>query len=237
MVHLFIDSFNAYGTAWFEPFSHYRVSFNALFVADPFFSIAICLAAIIIFTAPLTYNHRRRWAAASIFISILYLTYAVYNKIAIHSTIEQSLQAQSIKYKRYFSTPTPGNVWLWYIVVEDKQGYHVGYRSVFDRQQMISFEFFPRNDSLLASVSDHENLQRLLRFSEGYYIVSEYDKRLVFNDLRFGQMLGWEEPRAPFVFYYFLDHPDDNELLIQRGRFALWTKESVYYFFNRIMGI
>ena len=28
--HIFIDAFNVYGTAWFEPFSHYRVSFNAL---------------------------------------------------------------------------------------------------------------------------------------------------------------------------------------------------------------
>jgi inner membrane protein len=38
-VHLFIDAFNAYGTAWFEPFSHYRVSFNTMFVADPLFTL------------------------------------------------------------------------------------------------------------------------------------------------------------------------------------------------------
>src|SRR6266567_8568264 len=38
-IHIFLDAFNAYGTGWFEPFSHYRVSFNVLFVADPFYSV------------------------------------------------------------------------------------------------------------------------------------------------------------------------------------------------------
>ena len=36
-VHVFIDAFNNYGVGWFEPFSHIRISFNAIYVADPFF--------------------------------------------------------------------------------------------------------------------------------------------------------------------------------------------------------
>ena len=39
LIHIFIDAFNAYGTGWFEPFSHYRVSFNTMFVADPMLSL------------------------------------------------------------------------------------------------------------------------------------------------------------------------------------------------------
>src|SRR6187431_3153096 len=34
-VHLFIDALTSYGTAWYEPFSHMRVTMNVLFVADP----------------------------------------------------------------------------------------------------------------------------------------------------------------------------------------------------------
>lgn len=236
LVHLFIDAFNAYGTAWFEPFSHYRVSFHALFVADPFFSLSLAIAAVILILKPLNYKHRTKWAVLAITISGLYLSYGLFNKISIHSAIEASLQEQGIRYKRYFSTATPANVWLWYIVAEDKDGYYIGYRSVFDDQTIIPFTFFPRSESLLSTVSDHENLQHLLRFSEGYYVVREFDGRLVFNDLRFGQMLGWEDPKAPFVFYYYLEHPDDNELLIQRGRFAGWSSESVSAFLKRIAG-
>ena len=29
----FIDAFNNYGVGWFEPFSHERISFNAIYVA------------------------------------------------------------------------------------------------------------------------------------------------------------------------------------------------------------
>lgn len=42
--HLFIDLFNSYGTGLLEPFDHARYSFNALFVADPFFSIWMAIS-------------------------------------------------------------------------------------------------------------------------------------------------------------------------------------------------
>src|SRR5450631_3083593 len=45
-VHIFLDAFNAYGTGWFEPFSHYRVSFQVLFVADPFYSVWLAISFI-----------------------------------------------------------------------------------------------------------------------------------------------------------------------------------------------
>ncbi len=45
-IHIFIDAFNNYGVGWFEPFSHKRISFNAIYVADPFFSIWPGIAAV-----------------------------------------------------------------------------------------------------------------------------------------------------------------------------------------------
>ena len=236
-VHLFLDAFNTYGTAWFEPFSHYRVSFNSLFVLDIFYTIWPLLAAIALWLLPKAYNARTRWAWLGIIASSLYLSYGVLNKMTVKATIEASLKNQNITAQKYFSTPTPGNVWLWYIVVEDQNGLHVGYRSVFDKQDEIPFQFFTKNKHLLDTISDHENLQHLIRFSEGYYTVSQYQNKLVFNDLRFGQMMGWDNPRAPFVFYYFLNHPAENELLIQRGRFTNWDSKTMESFINRIKGV
>ncbi|MEQ9415646.1 MAG: metal-dependent hydrolase [Cyclobacteriaceae bacterium] len=235
-VHLFLDAFNAYGTAWFEPFSHYRVSFHTLFVADPMFSISIGVGALLLLFFPATHSARKKWARNAIVITAIYLGYALTNKFFINNTVEDNLSEQQINYTRYFTTPTPGNVWLWNIVVEGDQGFYIGYRSIFDSNDIIPFQFFSQNDSLLDAVDDHENVQHLKRFAEGYYVVSTYDDRLVFNDLRFGQMLGWENPNAPFVFYYYLNHPSDNELLIQRGRFARWTNESAMSFIKRIAG-
>lgn len=48
---LVLDSYNNYGVSWFEPFSHFRVSFNTIYVANPFFSIipGIALLVLIIY--------------------------------------------------------------------------------------------------------------------------------------------------------------------------------------------
>ncbi len=55
-IHIFIDAFNNYGVGWFEPFSHYRISFNTIYVADPFFfSMAgYCIGCIIISKAQIS---------------------------------------------------------------------------------------------------------------------------------------------------------------------------------------
>lgn len=237
LVHISLDAFNAYGTAWFEPFSHYRVSFHTLFVADPLFSISLGVAAFLLVLCPSGHSGRKKWARNAIIISVLYLAYGLTNKLLVRTPIENNFAAQQINYKRYFTTPTPGNVWLWNIVAETDDGFYIGYRSVFDSQTTIPFQFFSRNEELLSPIADHEDVQHLKRFSEGYYVASEYDGQLVFNDLRFGQMLGWENPTAPFVFYYYLNHPEDNELLIQRGRFARWNKASAISFIRRIKGV
>jgi len=237
LVHIFLDAFNAYGTAWFEPFSPYRVSFNSLFVADPLFSISLGIASLLLILFPSKHVARKKWARNAIMVSAIYLVYGLVNKLIIRTSIEDNLTAQQVNYKRYFTTPTPGNVWLWYIVAEVDQGFYIGYRSVFDSQATIPFHFFSKNEKRLIPIADHEDVQHLKRFSEGYYVISEYEDSLVFNDLRFGQMLGWENPTAPFIFYYYLNHPNDNELLIQRGRFARWKYESVISFIKRIKGV
>ena len=85
-------------------------------------------------------------------------------------------------------------------------------------------------------MADMEDLQRLVRFSQGYYTIDRYDSTLVFNDLRFGQIIGWRNPDARFVFHYFLQKPDDNSLVIQRGRFTDWDKAAVLSLLRRIRG-
>lgn len=236
-IHIFLDAFNAYGTGWFEPFSHYRMSFNILFVADPFYSIwlGISFLALLI----LRTNSRRRgfWVRFGLILSSCYLYYCVINKYKIDKVVRQEFQRQHIAYTRYFTTPTPLNTWLWYIVAEDSAGFHTGYLSLFDKYRTVNFRSFSRNDSLLAPFRSHTDVQNLLRFSQGYYTVEQWkDTLLVFNDLRFGEMKGWEDPQARFVFHYFLRTPDNNRVIVQRGRFAGWNMQTFKDFIRRIRG-
>ncbi|MBL7851134.1 MAG: metal-dependent hydrolase [Cyclobacteriaceae bacterium] len=235
-VHVFLDAFNAYGVAWFEPFSHSRVSFNAIFVADPLLSAPLAVAFAFLVMAGL--DHPRRLLAARLAILwwALYLGYGVMNKLSVEAKVKENFEQQQIPVTRHFSTPTPLNTWLWYIVANTDQGSYVGYRSVFDSSDTIDFEFFERADHRLIPIADHEDLQHLKRFSEGFYTVEQWGDTLVFNDLRFGQMIGWRDRRAHFVFHYYLSHPEDNNLVVQRGRFAGWDADATRSLLNRIAG-
>jgi inner membrane protein len=233
--HLILDAFNNYGVGWFEPFSHLRVSFNAVFVADPFFSIWAGIGCIALFILHSRAAARRHWIRLSLMLTSLYLVYVIYNKSMIHSTVRKSLREQGIPYTRMLTTPAPFNNWLWFFVAEVDSGYYVGYRSVFDSEK-IRPHYVARHASLLQGVSDKEDLKKLVRFSQGYYTVENQHDTLVFNDLRFGQITGWSDPKGKFAFHYYLDYPEANLLVVQRGRFENWNSKTISQFIQRIAG-
>lgn len=235
--HIFLDAFNNYGVGWFEPFSQKRISFNIIYVADPLFSIAPGLVLIMLIAGRGTVLFRKKWSIIALAISAFYLCYALVNKINIDRFVKKDLAAQQIPYARYFTTPASFQNWLWYVVAGDDKGYHIGYRSVFDKIPHIDFEYFPRNDSLLASQMNYETTHKLIRFSQQFYTVELNDDGLLFNDLRFGQVMGWSNPCGKFVFYYYLDEKHDNTLVVQRGRFEGWDPSSLRTLWRRMKGV
>jgi len=236
LIHIFIDAFNNYGVGWFEPFSHQRVSFNVVYVADPFFSIWPGIAFIALLISGPRSPKRRRWWRTGLGLAALYLSYCLVNKINVDAEIKDILRNQQITCTRYLSTPAPFQNWLWYTVAGNDSGYYVGYRSVLDTKKEIAFQYFPRNDSLLGQFANQEDLKKLIRFSQEFYTVEKWGDTLVFNDLRFGQIIGWQEPRGKFAFHYFLNRPGANKLVVQRGRFAKWDRQSFFTFLRRMKG-
>ncbi len=235
-LHLFIDVFNAYGIGLFEPFSHYRVSFNTIFVADPFYSVWLAIAFVALIILKKNHAKRKFWTEFGLGISTLYFMYCIVNKIKTDTDIRSMLHNQQIAYSRYFATPTPLNNWLWYVVAENNTGFYIGYYSVFDRKKNIDLHYFSKNDSLLNPIYDHKDVQQLIRFSKGYYCIEKWNDTLVFNDLRFEQIVGWYKPEARFVFHYYLQQKDGNKLVVQRGRFAGWNWETTKSLIKRIEG-
>ena len=59
---------------------------------------------------------------------------------------------------------------------------------------------------------------------------------ILLNDLRFGQVIGWQNPAESFAFYFYLQPAIDNTLVVQRGRFAKWNKQSFHSLLTRIKG-
>jgi inner membrane protein len=235
-IHLLLDSLNAYGTGWLEPFSHTRFSFPTLFVADPFYTTWLVAVFAVLLFLHASSASRLRWAVGGLLLSSCYLVYAGVNKSIVVNDVDRMLHRQHVTYQRYFTTPTPLNTWLWMIVAEDSDGFYVGYRSVFDRKDSLVLQYFPRHDSLLAHSDRQEDIQQLQRFAQGYHTAVQRGDTLVFSDLRFGQRLGWEYPKANFVFEYYINFPDANKLAVQRGRFAGWNRERANAMITRIKG-
>ena len=146
------------------------------------------------------------------------------------------MQKEHIPHTKYFTTPAPLQNWRWFVVAGDEKGYYTGFHSVFDSKNEMEMRFFPRNDALLAPLKDEEEVLKLIRFSQGFYTIEKWSDTLIFNDLRFGQVTGWHSLDGKFAFHYFLQHPDDNKLVVQRGRFQDWNSETFKSLLKRIKG-
>jgi inner membrane protein len=239
-IHDLLDVTNAYGTGILEPFSDRRFSLHLLYVADPLFTLSLVVGTVTLLVLRTKHAARRKSAIVALLVSVCYLGYAVSNKASADQAVRRSLAAHSINHSDYFLTPTPLNTWLWYAVAASKKGYYVGYRSVFEAPgELTSFTYFPRQDSLLKTTDDPASVAALQKFANGFYTVDRGQNAtgndtLRFNVLRFGQILGWQNPRAPFTFQYYLDRNLDNFLVMQRGRFTGWNLATVEGLFNRI---
>lgn len=234
--HLLLDACNSYGTGWFEPFSHQRISFNMIFVADPLFSVWFGIAVIALMVSNRNHAHRMKWVIFSLVSGSLYLCLCFINKTSVNDSFEKTLQSKNISYTRYFTTPTAMNNLLWYCVAETDAGYHIGYRSVFDKRGEITLTYYPRQRWLLNAIEEEEEVVDLLRFSQGYYTIVKGKDYLEFNDLRFGRVSGWEKTETEFTFHYYLQSPGRNMLVVQRGRFAEWNGRTIRSLLDRIRG-
>lgn len=236
LLHIFLDGLNNYGVGWFEPFNHARVSFNIIYVADPFFSILPGIALLMLFLLKRNSLWRAFWWRTGLIGCFLYILYCTGNKFYINKQVKKELAFQNIRYKKLLTTPAPLQNWLWFIVAGNDSGFYVGYRSVFDKQKEMDLKYFPRQTNLLPLIKNKEGFSKLKRFSQGYYTLEQHNDTIIFNDLRFGQIIGWKDPNEGFAFHFYLQPKISNTLVVQRGRFSKWDKEVFHSFLKRIRG-
>jgi len=236
LMHIFLDAFNNYGVGWFEPFSSIRISFNSIYVADFFFSIAPIIALVFLIVLN-RQNPKRRWIwQVGLVIPFFYLAYGVANRKYISREVHRIFAAKNLTFKRLLITPAPLQSWLWFVAADVDSGYYIGYRSVFDRSPGNDFHYVPKNLSLADSVKDEIAMRKIMQFSQDWYTLEKHADTILINDLRFGQVIGWQDPKESFVFYFYLQPEIDNTLVVQRGRVAKWDRQSFRSLLSRIKG-
>lgn len=204
--HPILDYFTTYGTGAFLPFSNYRLEWGTIGIVDVFYTLPFILTLIIIPFINRKAVLRRRIIMGTILITSLYLMGTVGNKLHVNSVFKKALSEQQISYERYRTSALPLSNFLWMGIAESDSGYHMALYSNFDSDIPGNFIFIPRNESKLTGIANHKDVQKLLRFTKGYYHVNEDENGLYLTDLRFGTM-GVEDD-ADFLFKFYLKNAD-----------------------------
>jgi inner membrane protein len=67
-------------------------------------------------------------------------------------------------------------------------------------------------------------------------VISQEDTTVYFNDIRFGQMAGWDNSDASFPFSYAMNKSSDNSMALNRGKFKVPLSEVFSSLVTRIKG-
>ncbi|MCO5949613.1 metal-dependent hydrolase [Mucilaginibacter flavidus] len=237
LLHDLLDVCNSYGTGLLEPFSNQRFSVNLLYVADPFFTVALLIAAILLIFKGAGNKQRSKWAWSGIVVSALYLCFSLVNKVIVDKKVEESFAANHLRPSKYFTTPAPFNNMLWYVVADGRDVYYTGYRSIWDdRTKPVDFEVHDKNRNLLQQIKNYPTVKNMVEFANEYYTLSLINNKPYLNVFRFEQVQGWQTKNAPFAFSYPLLSGDSDAGVLQKGRLAGWNKHTVKLYIERIAG-
>jgi inner membrane protein len=188
VTHVALDCLTTYGTQIFWPFSQYPVIYGAIFIIDPLYTIPLAAGLLASFRWGAGAK-ARRWANyAGLALSSAYLLLTVVNKQYIDHVFAQNLARKQPTAERFLTTPTPFNNVLWRGIAETGDGFYVGDYSLLDPDRSIEFRYVPKRHDLLGTVHENAFVQRLRRFSRGYFTVRRSeDGTLLIHDLRFGR--------------------------------------------------
>jgi inner membrane protein len=196
--HVFLDIFTSWGTQVLWPFE-YRFAFKTIFVIDPLYTIPLLISLIYVWKNK-EQLVRKKHLYRGLWISSSYLLLTCILKLVALNKFEKALEKQKITYQELIVKPTAFNTILWNANIATTDGYFLGDYSFLDSQP-ISFTFYARNKGLEKEVQYVEDFQKLKQISEGWYLVTENNHNLYFNDLRFG-LLNNNAKHPQFAFSY-----------------------------------
>ncbi|MFN3404253.1 MAG: metal-dependent hydrolase [Cytophagaceae bacterium] len=234
--HAILDSFTTWGTKLFYPFSDYAVSFHNIFVIDPLYTVPFLLCLIMVMFYKRTDVKRRYWNYAGIAISSFYICITIVNKFSANRVFEENFASQNIDYIQYSSKPTPFNSILWCATAETKDGFYIGHYSLLDKDKKVEFAYFEKKHELLDEYRNNEKLVTLLGITEGYFIVRKEDDALVINDLRFGQLDGWDGGKEDFVFSYLVKEVNGKLEFSQKPNDLKKARQLMPQLWSRVLG-
>ena len=198
LTHVLLDMFTSWGTQLLWPLEH-RFAFKTIFVIDPLYTVSLLIFLVLIWKTKDTIL-RKKHAIRGLAISSSYLLLSCVLKVFALSQFENALAKQNISFREIIVKPTAFNLILWNANVSTAQNYLLADYSLFDTKPIV-FKAYSKNKILEYKLKGNLDFKKLKIASEGWYIISETENKLYFNDLRFG-LLTDDAKNPQFAFSY-----------------------------------
>lgn len=235
VTHPLLDAHTTWGTQFFWPFE-YRLAYQNIFVIDPLYTLPFLIFLLIAMFHKRNNPRRRKFNNAGLIVSTSYMAITLVLKWITFNEFKQSLENQNIAYVEMDTKPAPLNTILWTSLVETEDGYRTAYYSLFDTQEIEFSKEFVKNHHLIEPYENQGVIKQLIHISEGWYYIEEATDKLIFWDLRFGQ-LGMDLDTAPFLWSYDLFVDNDGHVEVIKNDPDLGDAGEIFSaLMSRIMG-
>lgn len=183
ITHPLLDTMTVYGTQLLLPFSDHPFGVGSLFIIDPLYTLPLLLGVLL---ALVWRGGGLRANAVGLMVSTAYIGWSVLAQQQVQSIAHATLQAQGIRADHVLVTPAPLSTVLWRVVAMDGPVFHEGFYSFFDADKTITFRRDDSGQQLAVGTEGLDGIQRIRRFSKGFYALRNDQGLIRITDLRMG---------------------------------------------------
>jgi inner membrane protein len=226
---LLVKCLTVKGAAVLWPILRKRVAFDVLNSTDYFFSLP--LFVILVWMLCLrnpnpgkksrgkkkpTISKRRKLGHWALGFCVAYIGLAIGMKSIAASGFTADLLRRKIPYERQMESPTPYNPLLWRAVIDRKEEFWVGYRTVFERHETpVRWTIYPKKADALAPVAEMRETKTLIKLCDGWYLARPHAKGAWLGDIRepeiriWGSKKGMVDSQLKDLWLISIDSPSD----------------------------
>ncbi len=195
--HPLLDAHTNWGTSLFWPFQ-YKVAYNNIFIIDPLYTIPFMICVIWAMRLKRDNPRRRKLNRLGLVISSSYMAFTLLSKAVGYYHFQRTLENKKIVYSRMITNPTAFNSVLWTALVETEDTYLVGYYSLLDGNKDANFFEIKKDHSFPGNMKNESFVKRVIKLSQGWYLVVRDGDKTYINDMRFGKWAWAMTPTALF---------------------------------------
>jgi len=204
--HIFLDTFTAYGTQLFLPFSNRRLGFDSINVVDPIFTIPLIIGLVLSLWVYRSSPKRSKYNNWGLTISSLYLIFTLVSKEIAISNVSTHFAKKNIEYNDLLTMPIDIASINWYGVAKGKDSIYMKKYVMFSDEDYPT-DVFAINDHYLTEI-DAKVADKMRWFAKGFYTVEKENGKIrVYNlqvDMRGVVKNG--DRKAPTIGYFELEN-------------------------------